>query len=162
MATKNILLDFIQKSLIDRNAPYKWIKIGDIITDAQERIEQKCGVIVSEIHIDNYSIIHAMTQAHHNLDPGDLLHAVDVINTSTEIDISYKQHLSNDVLLFKKNIDGEITFLTEIHVKRAYLLVFNAWRQKKARRYPDAADRPPRVYVQDDSPSASQNISRKG
>ena len=29
---------------------------------------------------------------------------------------------------------GEITFLAEVHIKNDYLLIFNAWRQKKARR----------------------------
>ena len=69
-----------------------------------------------------------MAQAHHNLEPDDLLRAVDVINT---------------------------IFLTEVHVKNGYLLVFDAWRQKKARRDPDAAKRPPEAYVRNESPSAA-------
>ena len=43
-----------------------------------------------------------------------------------------------DVLIFKKDIDGEIAFLTEAHIGNGFLLVFNAYRQKKARRRPDA------------------------
>ena len=150
-----MLHDFIQETLKNRKASHKWMKIGVVAPDARERIEQKCGAKISEIHIDNSGIIHAMTQAHHNLEPDDLFHAVDVINTTTDICLSSKRHKSNDVLVFKKDMDGEITFLTEVHVKNNYLLVFNAWRLAKARRDPDVAKRPPEAYVQNESPSAT-------
>ena len=43
-----------------------------------------------------------------------------------------------------KDIDGEIAFMTEVRAKNGYLLVFNAWRQKKARsRRPSNAARRP-------------------
>ena len=159
MAKKTLLMDFIEESLKNRNAPHKWIRIGTIGNDAQKRIEQKCGAKVSEIHIDNSSVIHAMTQAHHNLEPDDLLYAVDVINTTNDISLSGKAHRSSDVLIFKQSIKGDITFLTEVHVKNDYLLVFNAWREKKARRDLDAAKlksaRPPEAYVRNESPSAA-------
>ena len=154
MAKKTVLMDFIEKSLKDRNAPYKWIQIGTISNDAQKKIEQKCGAKISKIHIDNSGVIHAMAQTHHNLEPDDLLHAVDVINTTNDISLSGKKHKSNNVLIFKQAINGYITFLTEVHVKNNYLLVFDAWRQKKARRDLDAAQRPPEAYVQNESPSA--------
>ena len=95
-----------------------------------------------------------MSKLHHNLELDDLLHAVEVINTTNDISLSEEKHKSNDVLIFKKNIGGDITFLTEVHVKNNYLLVFNAWRQKKARRDLDAAKRPPEAYVRNESPSA--------
>jgi len=136
--SKIILQDFINETLKDRKAPHKWIQIGIIGEDAQKRIEEKCNSKVSKIHIDNYSIIHAMDKPSHNLEPDDLLHAVDVINNSREISLSNIKHLSNDVLIFKKDINGEIIFLTEVHVKNDYLLVFDAWHQKMARRYPNA------------------------
>ena len=79
-------------------------------------------------------IIHALKKVNHNLQPDDLLYAIDVINTSTDISLNSKKHKSNDVLIFKKDINGEITFLAEVHIKNDYLLIFNAWRQKKARR----------------------------
>jgi len=132
------LQNFINEALQNRKAPHKWIKIGIINNEAQGRIERKCGLRVSEIHIDNSSVIHAMTQAQHNLDPNDLLHAVDVINSTDDISLSDKKHKSCDVLIFKKDINGEITLLAEVHVKNGYLMVFNAWRLKKARRDPDA------------------------
>ena len=132
------LANFINETLQNRNAPHKWIKIGNINNEAQSRIECKCGLRVSEIHIDNSSIIHAMTQTHHNLVSDDLLHIIDVINYTDDISLSDKKHKSCDVLIFRKDINGEITFLAEVHGKNSYLMVFNAWRLKKARRDPDA------------------------
>jgi hypothetical protein len=154
IAQDSLFFFFIEESLKNRKAPHKWIRIGTIGDDAQKRIEQKCGIKVSEIHIDNSAVIHAMTQVHHNLEPDDLLHAVDVINTTNDICLSDRKHKSNNVLIFKQDINGSITFLTEIHVKSGYLLIFNVWRQKKARRDPDAAQRPPEAYVRSESPSA--------
>ena len=148
------LYKFIMESLKNRKAPHKWIQIGTIVEDAQKRIKQKCGAIITEIHTDNSGIIHAVAPAHHNLEPEDLLYAVDVINTTNDIDLSEKKHKCNDVLIFKQDIDGSIIFLAEIHVKNKYLLVFDAWREKKARRDPDAAKKLPGAYVQNESPSA--------
>jgi hypothetical protein len=145
---------FIMETLKNRKASHKWIRIGTIVDDAQKRIKQKCGANISEIHIDNSGIIHAITQAHHNLEPEDLLYAVDVINTTNDIDLSEKKHKCNDVLIFKQDIYGSIIFLAEIHVKNKYLLVFDSWREKKARRDPDAAKKLPGAYVQNESPSA--------
>jgi hypothetical protein len=140
-----MLKDFIEEALENRKAPHKWIRMGTISDDAKKRIKYKCGAEVSEIHIDNSGVIHAMAQTHHNLEPDDLLHAVDMINTTNDIDLSNKKHKSNDVLIFKQNINGDIIFLTEVHAKNGYLLVFDAWRQKKARRDLDAAKGPPRL-----------------
>ena len=153
-AERIALHELIKESLKNRKAPHKWIRIGTIGGEAQERIERKCGARVSEIHIDNSGVIHAMAQAHHNLEPDDLLHAADAINTTSDICLSDRKHKCNDVLIFKKDINGDITFLAEVHVKNGYLLVFDAWRQKKARRDPDAAQRPPEAYVRNESPSA--------
>jgi len=150
-----MLQDFINESLNAREATHRWIRIGTISNAAQERIEQKCGAKVSEIHIDNSGIIHAMGKPQHNLEPDDLFHAVEVINKTKDISLSEIKHKSNDVLIFKDNINGQITFLTEVHVRNNYLLVFNAWRQKKARRDPDAAQRPPEAYVRNESPPAT-------
>jgi transcription elongation factor len=145
-------LDLIEETQKNRKSSYKRIHIGNINDEAQKRIENICGVKISEIDIDNSGIIHAIKKAEHNLQPDDLLNVVDVINTATDISISKKKHKTNDVLVFKEDIDGEITFLVEIHEKNDYLLVFNAWRQKKARR--DATAKRPSANVQNESPRA--------
>ena len=151
--TPSELKDFVDEA-VRSPKPYKRVIIGKVSAEAQKRIEAKCGVKVDNINIDNNGIIHAVTQLHHNLLPEDILHAVDVINTTTEIELSDKRHLKNDVLIFKKDMDGEITFLTEVHVKNEYLVIFDAWRQKKAqsRRSSSAAQRPPATHAQNDSP----------
>jgi transcription elongation factor len=145
-------LDFIEETQKSRKSPYKRIHIGNISDEAQKRLESVCGLKSSKIDIDNSGIIHAIKKAEHNLQPDDLLNAVEVINTATDISISKKKHKTNDVLVFKKDIDGEITFLAEIHEKNDYLLVFNAWRQEKARR--DATAQRPSANVQNESPRA--------
>ena len=60
----------------------------------------------------------------------------------------------DELVEFIKDIDGDITFLTEVRAKNGYLLVFDVWRQKKARsrRRPDAAKKLPRAYAQNDPP----------
>ena len=127
------LVEFIKESLENRDGINRRVMIGTINEDAQARIEAKCGKKVKDIDIDQSSIIHAITQLHHNLEPEDLLLAVDAINTSTDIELSDEKHQNCDVLVFQKDIDGDITFLTEVRAKNGYLLVFDAWRQKKAR-----------------------------
>jgi len=148
----NLLHDFIKETLKKRKSPYKRIRIGNISDEAQNRIKVICGRKVSEIDIDNSGIIHAIKKVEHNLQPDDLLNAVEVINTAANISLSKKKHKTNDVLEFRKDIDGEITFLAEIHEKNDYLLIFNAWRQKKARR--DATAKRPSANVQNESPRA--------
>ncbi|MCL2196242.1 MAG: hypothetical protein FWB77_01360 [Treponema sp.] len=132
------LQDFINETLNNRKAPHKWIKIGIVNNKTQNMIERKFGLKVSKIHIDNSSIIHAITQTHHNLESDDLLYTVNIINSPDNINLSAKKYKSCDVLIFKKDIYGEITVLTEVHTKNNYLLVFDVWRLKKARRDPDA------------------------
>jgi transcription elongation factor len=147
-----LLHDFIDETQKNRKKRYKRIRIGAISDEAQKRIENICGGKIPEIDIDNSGVIHAIKKAEHNLQPDDLLNVVEVINTATDISISAKKHKSNDVLVFKKDIDGEITFLAEVHEKNGYLLVFNAWRAKKARR--DATAQRPSANVQNESPRA--------
>jgi hypothetical protein len=57
------------------------------------------------------------------------------------------------VLEFRKDTgNGEITILTEVHVKGSYLSVFDAWRKNKARRHATALW--PSVNVQNEAPHA--------
>jgi putative MATE family efflux protein len=153
------LYDFILETLENRHGAYKRIVIGYVHPSAQKRIEELCHAKVSEIDIDNSGIVHAVTKVHHNLSPDDLLDAVDVINTATDISLSGKKHKDNDVLVFSKDIDGEITFLTEVHVTNDYLMIFDAWRKKKARRDPTV--RRPRADVQDEPPRAFDSLSHQ-
>jgi hypothetical protein len=142
----------------NRGAPHKRAIIGETSKETRTYIENSTGRVVRNINIDNSGIIHAMGKAAHNLEADDLLYAVEVINTSSDITVSPKKHLSNTVLIFKKDIGGgELTILTEVHEKGDYLVVFDAWRQKKALRYPTANK--PSANVQDDSQHADTSLS---
>ncbi|GMO45304.1 MAG: hypothetical protein Ta2G_00120 [Termitinemataceae bacterium] len=148
-------LSFINTTMSNRTAPYKRVKIGNLTNDAKTRIETISGVRIGDI--DNQGIIHALKKAAHNLEPDDLLYAENVINTSTDINISSKKHKSNTVIIFNKNINGEITILTELHEKHKYLKVFDAWRQKKARRGTTA--KKPSANALNESPRADTSLS---
>jgi hypothetical protein len=154
--TTDELKQFIEDSIAKKPIQNERATIGKVNDTAQQRISDAYGksVKIEDIDIDNHSIVHAMTQLHHNLEPDDLLLAVEVMNTATDIELSEPPHQNNDVLVFKKDIDGEITFLVEVHIKNGYFLVCDAWRQRKARsrRRSDAAARLPRSHVQDASP----------
>jgi hypothetical protein len=132
------LKTFIDDAMANRKETNKRVKIGDISETAQARLKDKFGFNIPEVDTDNSSVIHAMQKAAHNLEPDDLLHAVDVINTSEDITLSEEEHQNNKVLEFKKDINGELTILAEVHAKGGYLLVFNAWRKKKALRHTTA------------------------
>ena len=138
LTTREEFQDFIKQSLEKKDKENKRVIIGKINEGAKKRMEKICGSVISNINIDNNGVIHALKKKNHNLKPDDLLYTVDVINTTADISLSEKKHLSNIVLTFKQDIDGEISFLTEAHIKNDYLLVFNAYRQKKARRCSDA------------------------
>ncbi|MDR0321156.1 MAG: hypothetical protein LBI28_06610 [Treponema sp.] len=120
---KEILNDFIEESLKNRKAPHKQIVIGMIKPSAQQRIKDKCGHKISKIEINRNGVVHAMRKKEHNLEADALLYAVDVINTTTDISLSPKQHKGSNVLIFKKEIGNEITFLTEVHIRKNRLLV---------------------------------------
>jgi len=136
LSTKEELKNFIKQTLENREKTNKRVIIGKINEEAQQRIEKLCGKKISDIDIDSSGIFHSITKVNHNIEPDDLLYAIDVINTTKDITLTNKKHQDCDVLIFRKNIDGEITFLTEAHIANNYLLVFNAWRQKKGSEEP--------------------------
>jgi len=157
---------FIDETLENKKAPYKRVIIGKIGDDARSRIEAVYGKRVNfeNINLDNDSIHHAVENLHHNIEREDLLLAVEVINTSRDITLSEERHQDSDVLVFKKDMDGEITFLTEVRVKNGYLLVFNAWRQKKARsrKRSDAADGSPELTSKTSFPHNGPSSDGRG
>jgi hypothetical protein len=151
--------DFIGYTMANRNAPYKRLVIGTVSNAAQKKLNTDFGFIVKNINIDNSGIIHAMGKPAHNLEPDDLLDAVDVINTAENVTLSPEKNQNNSVLVFKKDIKGELTILAEVRNKNEYLSVFDAWRKKKARRHPDAVNTPPRTNALNASPHADTPLS---
>jgi hypothetical protein len=153
------LQDFIGYTMADRNAPYKRLVIGTVSNATQKKLNTDFGFIVKNINIDNSVIIHAMGKPANNLEPDDLLHAVDVINTAEDIALSPEKNQNNRVLVFKKDINGELTILAEVRKKNEYLSVFDAWRKIKARRHPDAVNTPPGTNALNASPHADTPLS---
>jgi len=60
-------------------------------------------------------------------------------------------------LEFRKDINGNIKILAEIHESKDYLMIFNAMRKKKAQKRPDATKMSPGAHVQDAPPPALIN-----
>ncbi|GHV75004.1 hypothetical protein AGMMS49940_23060 [Spirochaetia bacterium] len=117
------------------NAAIKRAYIGDITPDASHRIERVSGKNMRKIMIDNGQIRHAYRKASHNIEPGDIFHIREVINTATDISMSEKEFLHSPALIFKKDLDGEITFLVQVRAEHGGWLAFaDCWRQKKVRK----------------------------
>jgi hypothetical protein len=151
--TTQELKAFVAETMSNRQSPHKRVKTGDISAGTRAYIEKEFGVKLKDIDTDRHGIIHALKKAAHNLEPDDLLYAVEVINLSKDVTLSDEQHNRCPVLIFKHDIGGgELTILTEIHAKDGYLLVWDAWRQKKARR--GATANKPSANVQDAAPRA--------
>jgi hypothetical protein len=150
----NKIKQFITKALKDRKEKGRII-LGKILPEAQARIADKISGSIFEIQITMDDVRHAH-QEKHNLDADDLRHAVNVINTATDITLSERRHADNDVLVFTKDINGDLTFLTEVHIKNGYLQVFDFWRQKKVRNRPDDKTTPG-ANVQDVTPLSSDD-----
>jgi hypothetical protein len=69
------------------------------------------------------------------LEDNDLLHIVEVINTTTDIELSDKSHQDNIVLTFKKDANGELNFVEEVRIKHnGQLALVTCYRPKKAGR----------------------------
>ncbi|GMO64416.1 MAG: hypothetical protein Ta2A_11930 [Treponemataceae bacterium] len=49
--------------------------------------------------------------------------------------------------------------LTECHVSKGYLLVFDSWRKKRLRQRSDAVKRPPEAHAQDAMPPTVSSLS---
>jgi hypothetical protein len=144
---------FIKDSLADHHQNKKF-KLGVISKAAQKRIEEASGVRgVRDIFTDTSSVIHTYVPKH-NLDPDDMLYAAEVINTTTDIKLSEDRHQDTDVLIFKKDIGGDLTVLAEAHVGNGYLLVNDCWRQKKSRSR--TTGQSPSANVQDETPITTQ------
>jgi hypothetical protein len=132
--TKDELKQFINDSLQGKYKQPKIAYIGDVCTDAALRISDLCGEIVSKIRIDSGTIRHAHGKKTHNLLQDDILCCADVINTATDVTVSDEYHLNNTVLEFRKEINGLITFITEVLVNYGgWLSLVTCYRQKKAK-----------------------------
>jgi hypothetical protein len=111
--------------------------IGRVVPETAKRIKNLCGKDATAIILDSSAVRHAYSKKNHNLENDDLLHLVDAINTASVIEVSDKKHQDNDVLIFKKDINGEIDFVEELRMKHnGQLALITCYRLKKAGRDP--------------------------
>jgi hypothetical protein len=116
------------------NAAIKRAYIGNIDIEASKRIKAVCGKTMTKIMVDNGQIRHAYKKSSHNLEPDDIFHIIDVINTATDIKLSDKEFLHNPALIFQKDISGKITFLVQVRTEHDGWLAFaDCWRKNKKR-----------------------------
>ena len=116
------------------NSQIRQAFIGVVAPDAAERVKAVSGKTVSKIMIDNGQIRHDYKKASHNLEPDDVFHIIDVINTATNITLSEKEFLESPALIFEKDLGGNVTFLVQVRSAFGGWLAFaDCWRQKKKR-----------------------------
>jgi hypothetical protein len=109
--------------------------IGLVAPESAARIKAICGKDVKVIILESGAVRHAYSKQYHNLEEDDLLHIVDVINTSVDITLSERSHQDSIVLTFRKDIGGEIDFVEELRIKHnGQLALVTCYRPKKAGR----------------------------
>jgi hypothetical protein len=128
---------FVSDSLSGDGIINKKAFIGTITEEAIKRIQVVCGKNVCKITVDTGAIRHSYKRIEHNLEPDDIFHIIDVINTATDIKLQAKKHQNNETLLFQKDINGEITFLTEVRITNKELALVTCYRKKKVRQRSD-------------------------
>ena len=84
--------------------------------------------------LESGAVRHSYSKDYHFLENEDILHYVDVVNTSADIKPSGKKHLNNEVIIFTKDINGKILFAVEVRVKHGgWLSLITCYRLNKKR-----------------------------
>ena len=100
--------------------------------DAAQRIEAVCGKKVGKIMLESGAVRHSYSKDYHLLENDDIFHYVDVVNTAVDIRLSGKKHLSNEVVTFTKDINGEILFAVEVRMNHGgWLSLITCYRLHK-------------------------------
>jgi hypothetical protein len=111
--SKKELLEFKDRAIEGKGKPYEEVFLGNVEIPVREHIKNKFGYDLNDITTDSGSVWHAHKKPSHNLESDDILHATGIINTSDNIAHSDRNHQDSPVLLFTKDIDGEITVMGE-------------------------------------------------
>jgi hypothetical protein len=108
--------------------------IGMIEPSAADRIRALCGKSVTKIMVESDSIWHSYKKGQHNLHFEDIFCVTDVINTASFMERSAEGNQNNEVIKFRKDSNGLITFVMEIRVKyEGWLALVTCYRLKKVR-----------------------------
>jgi hypothetical protein len=104
--------------------------IGVVKPSAAGRIQAVCGKTVSKIMVESDTVWHSYKKRGHNLQPDDIFHITTVINAADSITKSSYGHQNNEVLLFSKDISGNLTFVVEVRVNfGGWLSLVTCYRQ---------------------------------
>jgi hypothetical protein len=108
--------------------------IGTVTPAAVQRIEAVCGKKVVKLMLESGAIRHSYSKEYHFLEKDDIFLYADVVNTATDICLSDKKHLNNNVITFKKDISGQILFAVEVRGNHGgWLSLVTCYRLKKIR-----------------------------
>jgi hypothetical protein len=108
--------------------------IGLVTASAAQRIEAVCGKKVEKIMLESGAIRHSYSKEYHLLEKDDVYYYFDAVNTATDIRLSGKKHLNNDVITFTKDISGQILFAVEVRVNHGgWLSLVTCYRLHKKR-----------------------------
>jgi hypothetical protein len=108
--------------------------IGTVTPVAAQRIEAVCGKKVEKIMLESGAIRHSYSKEYHLLEKDDIFYYIDMINTSIDIKLSGKKHLNNDVIIFTKDISGQILFAVEVRLNHGgWLSLVTCYRLHKKR-----------------------------
>jgi hypothetical protein len=130
--TQNELKEFVEEALTGKSNNKAYI--GTVTPATVQRIEVVCGKKVEKIMLESGAVRHSYSKDYHLLENDDVLHYVDVVNTTTDIRLSGKKHLNNEVITFTKDINGKILFAAEILVKHGgWLSLITCYRLHKKR-----------------------------
>jgi hypothetical protein len=130
--TQNELKVFLEEARTGKSNDKAYI--GTVTPAAARRIEDICGKKVGKIMLESGAVRHSYSKDYHMLEEDDILYYVDVINSATDILLSGKKHLNNEVITLSKDINGKILFAVEVRIKHeGWLSLITCYRLHKKR-----------------------------
>ena len=89
---------------------------------------------IGKIMLESGAIRHSYSKDYHLLENDDIFHYADLVNTATDVRLSGKKHLNNEVIIFTKDINGKIFFAVEARVNHGgWLSLVTCYRLHKKR-----------------------------
>jgi hypothetical protein len=136
---KQEFAEFVKNSLSGQFKEDQKAWIGNVTSGASARIMRICGKRVERIMVSSSAIAHAYSKTSHNLLPTDILHLVEVINTTNNIKISaesFRSELGSTVLEFEMDIQGSLKFVEIVRISKKYkgwLDLVTCYRKRKVK-----------------------------
>lgn len=126
--SKAELHDFIKNHKTSKDN--ERISLGKISQSAKERISRITGLEIERVILDSDSVRHAYGKPEHNLLPNDLDDMKEVIETTTDIELSPKRNATgNPVIIFKKQESNGVILCEEYRAGKKELELQTAYRK---------------------------------